>query len=54
MQKLKVALRIQPLRVYSQVLASLTVMAPLQVGPCHHSMARSQVADGGTVSGYGR
>jgi hypothetical protein len=23
---------------------------PMNVGPCHHGMARSQVADGGTAS----
>jgi hypothetical protein len=50
MQKLQVAPRIQPLRVYCQVLVSLTVVTPPQVGPCHHSRARSQVADGGTAS----
>jgi hypothetical protein len=24
--------------------------APMDVGPCHHGMARPQVADGGTAS----
>jgi hypothetical protein len=26
---------------------------PCYVGPCHHGMARPQVADGGTASSYG-
>jgi hypothetical protein len=25
----------------------------VKVGPCHHGMARPQVADGGTASSYG-
>jgi hypothetical protein len=25
-------------------------MKPVNVGPCHHGMARPQVADGGTAS----
>jgi hypothetical protein len=29
-------------------------LSPCKVGPCHHSMARPQVADGGTASSYGR
>jgi hypothetical protein len=32
------------------VLSSIT---PCYVGPCHHGMARPQVADGGTASSYG-
>jgi hypothetical protein len=28
----------------------INIVAMLQVGPCHHGMARPRVADGGTAS----
>jgi len=36
----------------SQCLAKITSMVPLSmnVGPCHHGMARPRVVDGGTAS----
>jgi hypothetical protein len=38
-----------PFRGIHKLNPSLSV----KVGPCHHGMARPQVADGGTVSSYG-
>jgi hypothetical protein len=36
-----------------QEIKELEKTAPCYVGPCHHGMARPQVADGGTASSYG-
>ena len=38
----------QSLRILRSIFLCSSI--PCEVGPCHHGMARPQVADGGTVS----
>jgi hypothetical protein len=37
----------------SNFISPVYIKSPCYVGPCHHGMARPQVADGGTASSYG-
>ena len=32
------------------IITNITTVIPCEVGPCHHGMARPQVADGGMAS----
>jgi hypothetical protein len=38
------------LKDISSVIIKVKVKVTMNVGPCHHCMARPQVADGGTAS----
>ena len=40
----------QPTILYINLFLDLNRVSPVFVGPCHHGMARPQVADGGTAS----
>jgi hypothetical protein len=42
------------LNVLAQIANKMGLQKKCYVGPCPHSMARPQVADGGTVSSCGR
>ena len=33
-----------------EIIVDMCIKLPCEVGPCHHGMARPQVADGGTAS----
>jgi hypothetical protein len=44
---------IHPYELLPSLFFSLDFIYPCYVGPCHHGMARPQVADGGTASSYG-
>jgi hypothetical protein len=39
--------------VLAEVLGNIVMAPHVRWGPCHHSMSRPRVADGGTASWYG-
>jgi hypothetical protein len=47
-----VCIYIATIKLYFR-LSFINILLPCSVGPCHHTMARPQVADGGTASSYG-